>query len=77
MLARLMDSSRGVRERIAQLCSPLTRHLSGANERLQALTEVLSPYAVKIFHYGFIPLVIVLGMRSEPRPALQDLLSPM
>ena len=48
-----------------------------------ALTEqlsVLQPlawYAGKAFHFGFIPLVIVLGMRTEPRPKLVDLLTPM
>uniref|UniRef100_A0A0E0C4X1 Mitochondrial import receptor subunit TOM7-1 n=1 Tax=Oryza meridionalis TaxID=40149 RepID=A0A0E0C4X1_9ORYZ len=28
-------------------------------------------------HYGFIPLIIVVGMRSEPRPSLAQLLSPV
>ncbi|KAL9235558.1 hypothetical protein vseg_010307 [Gypsophila vaccaria] len=27
-------------------------------------------------HYGYIPLIIVIGMRSEPRPSLYQLLSP-
>ena len=31
----------------------------------------------KVFHYAFIPAVILLGMRSEPRPKLIDLLTPM
>ena len=29
------------------------------------------------FHYGFIPLIIILGMRTEPRPTLAQLLSPV
>ncbi|WMV30812.1 hypothetical protein MTR67_024197 [Solanum verrucosum] len=29
-----------------------------------------------ITHYGFIPLVIILGMNSEPKPSLSQLLSP-
>ncbi|KAF0919786.1 hypothetical protein E2562_031649 [Oryza meyeriana var. granulata] len=28
-------------------------------------------------HYGFIPLIIVIGMRSEPRPSIAQLLSPV
>ncbi|XP_006644392.1 mitochondrial import receptor subunit TOM7-1-like [Oryza brachyantha] len=28
-------------------------------------------------HYGFIPLIIVIGMRSEPRPSLAQLLTPV
>ena len=35
------------------------------------------PYVVKAFHWGFIPFVILLGMRSDPRPKVIDLLSPM
>jgi hypothetical protein len=30
-----------------------------------------------VFHWGFIPLIIVLGMRTEPRPSLLQLLGPM
>ena len=28
-------------------------------------------------HYGFIPLVIVIGMNSEPKPSITQLLSPV
>ncbi|CAD5193587.1 mitochondrial import receptor subunit TOM7-2-like [Musa acuminata AAA Group] len=30
-----------------------------------------------ITHYGFIPLIIVIGMNSEPKPQLYQLLSPV
>ncbi|KAI4313269.1 hypothetical protein L6164_026261 [Bauhinia variegata] len=30
-----------------------------------------------ITHYGFIPLIIVIGMSSEPKPSLFQLLSPV
>ncbi|XP_042460956.1 mitochondrial import receptor subunit TOM7-1-like [Zingiber officinale] len=30
-----------------------------------------------ITHYGFIPLVILIGMNSEPKPHLYQLLSPV
>ena len=30
-----------------------------------------------VFHYGFIPLIIILGMRTEPRPTLLQLLGPV
>nr|XP_043629308.1 mitochondrial import receptor subunit TOM7-1-like [Erigeron canadensis] len=29
-----------------------------------------------ITHYGFIPLIIVIGMNSEPKPTLFQLLTP-
>ncbi|KAI6682659.1 hypothetical protein NL676_036540 [Syzygium grande] len=46
----------------------------------QAIKE-WSTWAMKkakvITHYGFIPLVIVIGMNSEPKPHLSQLLSPV
>jgi mitochondrial import receptor subunit TOM7 len=27
-------------------------------------------------HYGFIPLIIVIGMNTEPKPTIAQLLSP-
>ncbi|KAI3709014.1 hypothetical protein L2E82_38704 [Cichorium intybus] len=30
-----------------------------------------------VTHYGFIPLVIIIGMNSEPKPSLYQLLSPV
>ncbi|KAJ1285250.1 hypothetical protein BS78_03G265700 [Paspalum vaginatum] len=30
-----------------------------------------------VAHYGFIPLVIIVGMNSEPKPRLAQLLSPI
>ncbi|KAH7849510.1 hypothetical protein Vadar_018900 [Vaccinium darrowii] len=30
-----------------------------------------------ITHYGFIPLVIIIGMNSDPKPSLSQLLSPV
>ncbi|GMH21999.1 hypothetical protein Nepgr_023842 [Nepenthes gracilis] len=28
-------------------------------------------------HYGFIPLIIIIGMNSDPKPQLYQLLSPV
>lgn len=28
-------------------------------------------------HYGFIPLIIIIGMNTEPKPQLSQLLSPV
>lgn len=30
-----------------------------------------------ITHYGFIPLVIIIGMNSDPKPSWTQLLSPV
>ena len=65
-LALVSDMTAPVAERVA----PLLGYALDA-------WAVVSPYAVKAFHYGFIPFVLFLGMRSEPRPKLLDLLTPM
>ena len=39
--------------------------------------DLVLPYAVKVFHWTFIPAVVLLGMRTEPRPKFSDLLSPI
>ncbi|XP_044974005.1 uncharacterized protein LOC123441882 [Hordeum vulgare subsp. vulgare] len=45
------------------------------------LAREWSTWAMKnakvVAHYGFIPLVILVGMRSEPKPSLAQLLSPV
>ena len=53
-------------------------------EKVSTFCTVAAPYAAtaqviitKVFHYAFIPAVVMLGMRSEPRPKLVDLLTPM
>jgi import receptor subunit TOM7 len=28
-------------------------------------------------HYGFIPLIIIIGMNTEPKPHISQLLSPV
>lgn len=30
-----------------------------------------------IAHYGFIPLIIIIGMNSDPKPQISQLLSPV
>ncbi|KAM0011280.1 putative mitochondrial import receptor subunit TOM7 [Helianthus debilis subsp. tardiflorus] len=30
-----------------------------------------------VTHYGFIPLIIFIGMNSEPKPTISQLLSPV
>ncbi|XP_047338951.1 mitochondrial import receptor subunit TOM7-1-like [Impatiens glandulifera] len=30
-----------------------------------------------ITHYGFIPLIIIIGMNTDPKPSLYQLLSPV
>ncbi|KAB2614462.1 hypothetical protein D8674_037516 [Pyrus ussuriensis x Pyrus communis] len=53
----------------------------GSEERSVAQSfKEWSTWALKkakvVTHYGFIPLVIIIGMNSEPKPQLSQLLSP-
>ncbi|KAM1295685.1 hypothetical protein ACFX2H_015449 [Malus domestica] len=54
----------------------------GSEERLVAQSfKEWSTWALKkakvVTHYNFIPLVIIIGMNSEPKPQLSQLLSPV
>ena len=73
----LADHSALPRARFASVAAVVFRHVAAASVKLQVFVQAAAPYATKAFHYGFIPLVVFLGMRSEPRPKLVDLLSPM
>ena len=54
------------------------RTLTSALARAAAVVDSVSPTLTKIFHYGLVPLVLLLGVRSaEPRPRLLDLILPM
>ncbi|CAM0882857.1 unnamed protein product [Alopecurus aequalis] len=54
---------------------------SGAASVARLLAREWSTWAMKnakvVAHYGFIPLVILVGMRSEPKPSFAQLLSPV
>ena len=56
----------------------VAERLAGPMEVVMTVYDTALPYLIKGFHWGFIPFVILLGMRSaEPRPKLLDLLTPM
>ncbi|CAI0540420.1 unnamed protein product [Linum tenue] len=46
-------------------------------ECLKEWTDWSLHKAKVIAHYGFIPLIIVIGMNSDPKPQLYQLLSPV
>lgn len=53
----------------------------GAIAAAGKFVKVWSTWTMKkakvITHYGFIPLVIIIGMNSDPKPSLSQLLSPV
>ncbi|CAG7906708.1 hypothetical protein BRARA_K00575 [Brassica rapa] len=49
----------------------------GALELLKEWTNWSLKKAKVATHYGFIPLIIVIGMNSDPKPHLFQLLSPV
>jgi hypothetical protein len=72
-IARLSAAAEDIRYKIEVLTMPLLERLAPLQE---AYHKVL-PYAVKVFHWTFIPTVVLLGMRTEPRPRFADLFSPI
>uniref|UniRef100_A0A7N0SWM5 Uncharacterized protein n=1 Tax=Kalanchoe fedtschenkoi TaxID=63787 RepID=A0A7N0SWM5_KALFE len=46
-------------------------------KKLKELTNRTLKVAKVVAHYGFIPMVIYVGMLSEPRPTYFQLLSPV
>lgn len=48
-----------------------------ATKYLKEWTTWTMKKAKVITHYGFIPLVIIIGMNSEPKPSIAQLLSPV
>ena len=78
MLAALQtERVQAARRRLAAVAHGVLQQALDATSGVQAALAVVQPTLIKIFHYGFVPLVILLGMRTEPRPTLQELLSPM
>lgn len=51
----------------------LTRRLRGTRADARKHHAHTQP----AFHWGFIPLIIVLGMQTDPKPSLAQLLGPM
>ena len=73
----LIEHTAVPRARIASAATIVFRQLALASAKLQLVVSVIAPFATKAFHYGFIPLVLFLGMRANPRPKLMDLVTPM
>lgn len=66
----------------ARVSMKATKGKKGSEERSAAeCVKEWSTWAMKkakvITHYGFIPLVIIIGMNSEPKPHLSQLLTPV
>ena len=74
VLGARLESARRV---LASSTATAYGYIAHAAHVLSDTLDAATPYATKAFHYGLIPLVIFLGMRSEPRPKLTDLLTPM
>ncbi len=77
MLAALEERITLARERLEERLVPVMERLAPALAVASSVYTLCLPYAVKAFHYGFIPMVILLGMQSTPKPKLVDLLTPM
>jgi len=47
------------------------------SEVADSVCEFVEKYGKPAMQYGLIPLIIILGMNTNPRPTLAQLLSPM
>ena len=78
MLAALSQHMEQTRERLLALSVTVSDRIAPALAIGLDVYALVMPYALKAFHYGFVPFVLVLGMTSTtPRPKLTDLLTPM
>ena len=68
-----LDTLNAARARAQSVALTAFVTVSAGCQKLEPLLAIGS----KVYYYGFIPLVILLGMNSSPRPRLTDLLSPM
>ena len=77
MLQAIHERAEGLLARGAGAFAPVAARLAPSIAVIGDVYSVVLPYVTKIFHYGFVPFVLLLGMRTEPRPALTDLISPI
>ncbi len=49
----------------------------GMNKMLKEWPTWILKKAKTCTHYGFIPLIIIIGMNTDPKPQLSQLLSPV
>eukprot|EP00238_Polyblepharides_amylifera_P006953 CAMPEP_0196573982 /NCGR_PEP_ID=MMETSP1081-20130531/3787_1 /TAXON_ID=36882 /ORGANISM="Pyramimonas amylifera, Strain CCMP720" /LENGTH=59 /DNA_ID=CAMNT_0041891863 /DNA_START=125 /DNA_END=304 /DNA_ORIENTATION=+ len=51
--------------------------LDTAQNLVKRVPTIVLQNSKVVFHYGFIPLIIFLGMNTEPKPSIAELLRPM
>ena len=76
-LALLTPTNAALYKPLVPVVVPVMERLAPALAVASSVYTLCLPYAVKAFHYGFIPMVVLLGMQSTPKPKLVDLLTPM
>ncbi|XP_057968538.1 mitochondrial import receptor subunit TOM7-1-like [Malania oleifera] len=73
MASRVLATSKGKGGKGAKASS----EDQSAAKRFKEWSSWALKKAKVITHYGFIPMVIIIGMNSEPKPHLYQLLSPV
>ncbi len=76
-LAQAKEVLLGVREQVTEKVVAALGEASIRMEPWQPLLDSLQVLGWRAFHYGFIPLVILLGYNSSPKLSMMDLVSPM
>ncbi|RLN23724.1 hypothetical protein C2845_PM07G21940 [Panicum miliaceum] len=73
----MAEMASGAAEKGKALADGSESAAESAARRAREWTTWAMKKAKVVAHYGFIPFVILIGMNSEPKPRLAQLLSPI
>ena len=59
--------------RVAAILGKTMNGISTIGQGVESAFSAARPY----FHYAYVPLIIYLGMRTEPRPSIFQIISPL
>lgn len=59
--------------KVAAFIGKTTEAIATIGEGVETAFAAARPY----FHYAYVPLIIYLGMRTEPRPSIFQIISPL
>jgi import receptor subunit TOM7 len=71
------EARRGVVVVVTSLSEMAKVEAAGKKKYLKEWPTWILKKAKTATHYGFIPLIIFIGMQTEPKPQLSQLLSPV
>ena len=67
------SSSSKEMSKVARIIGRTTDVISTIGQGVETAFASARPY----FHYAYVPLIIYLGMRTEPKPSIFQIISPL